>query len=179
APPSCRPWRASARVCSCRNGGSAPTPAGRRRARTRKPRLRLRPRAMINGVPMMSCRRSMAVLVWILAAMAMYSRPASAQGTEIFGGYSFLVDPDNSVLAVTARDNVFPIGWIAGAACPVWKSLSIAVEAAGYYKARSTFDQDLTLSFHSAMAGPRGSVRIGAISEFIQVLSGAAFGRAS
>jgi hypothetical protein len=134
---------------------------------------------MISGVPMSRCRRVAAILVCWTALSAAAPGHAVAQHNEVFAGYSLLMDPDNSVLAVTARDNVFPIGWMAGIAHPISNAIALVAEASGYYKSKSTFDDNVTISFHGAMMGPRAAARIGVVSEFVQVLVGAAHGRAS
>jgi len=99
--------------------------------------------------------------------------------TEIFGGYSYLNDPGNAVLAVTARDNEFRAGWVAGAARPVWRWLTMAGEASGHYKRRTTLDDEVRVSYHAFLAGPRASARLGKLSEFAQLLAGVAHGHAS
>jgi len=118
------------------------------------------------------------------ALIAITARPMSAQSPprpaiEIYGGYSFLEDPGNSVLAVTAGADRFPAGWIAGVARPLSSWLAIAAEASGHYKERQSLDETVRLSFHAVMAGPRASARVGRLTEFAQVLAGAAHGHAS
>src|SRR5205085_11206978 len=92
--------------------------------------------------------------------------------TEVFAGYSSLDDPGNAVLAVTAADNLFRVGWMAGAAWPIGRWLSGVVEASGHYKRRTSLDDDVRLSFHAFMAGPRASATLGRLTEFAQVLAG-------
>jgi hypothetical protein len=107
------------------------------------------------------------------------AQPPSQSAIEIYGGYSFLRDPGNSVLAVTAGADQFRAGWIAGVARPLSSWLAIAAEASGHYKERQSLDDTVRLSFHAVMAGPRASARIGRLTEFAQVLAGAAHGHAS
>jgi hypothetical protein len=125
-------------------------------------------------------RRSPAVpaLVCALTVLA-GARTASAQ-TEVYGGYSYLQDPGNSVLAITARDNRFPLGWAAGAARPAGRPWLAGVgEVSGHYKRRTSLDDPVRVSFHAFMAGPRARVRLGKLTEFAQVLAGVTHGRAS
>src|SRR5262245_37485153 len=128
-------------------------------------------------------KRSCAAAMFVCATIALTLAPdASAQtktSTEIFGGYSYLQDPGNAVLAVTARDNQFRAGWVAGAAQPMWRWLTIAGEASGHYKRRTSLDDTVRVSYHAFLAGPRASVRLGRLSEFAQVLAGVAHGHAS
>ena len=123
------------------------------------------------------------IVVWALLALAAAQR-VSAQSSprsplEIYGGYSFLQDPGNSVLAVTAGADQFRAGWIAGVARPLSSWLAVAAEASGHYKERQSLDDTVRLSFHAVMAGPRASARIGHLTEFAQVLAGAAHAHAS
>lgn len=120
----------------------------------------------------------------VLCTLAMVAAPgaASAQArdrTEWFAGYSYLLDPGNAVLAVTAGDNAFPLGWIAGGARPIASWMAAAGEISGHYKHKTTFDDDVSLSFHAFMAGPRVHARLGPITEFAQLLAGAAHARGS
>jgi hypothetical protein len=139
---------------------------------------------MIDGVSMQ--RRSIAVRIVVCALVTVTAaRHASAQQQqqpspiEIYGGYSFLQDPGNSVLAVTAGADQFRAGWIAGVARPLSSWLAIVGEASGHYKQRQSLDDTVRLSFHALMAGPRASARLGRLTEFAQVLAGAAHGQAS
>src|SRR5262249_17945473 len=89
-----------------------------------------------------------------LAAMLMLCRPAHAQtanrdGLEIFGGYSYLRDPGNALLAETASDDVYPLGWFAGAAQRIWWRIDLVGELGGQYKSGVTFNEDATFSLHS------------------------------
>ncbi len=107
--------------------------------------------------------------------------PASAQPpqSDWFAGYSYLRDPGSSILAATADDDSFPIGWSAGGARRVWRAIWIAGEAAGHYKTRTTLDEDVKLSFHAFLGGPRASATVGRVTEFVQVLAGVVHGRGS
>ncbi len=99
---------------------------------------------------------------------------AQSQSFEFFAGYSFLKDPSHSVLTATARDDAMPLGWALGAAWPLWRAVSIAADVSGHYKHRTTFVDDVTLTYHTVAAGPRASARIGPFIEFAEVLAGAA-----
>jgi hypothetical protein len=118
-----------------------------------------------------------------VCALALLGAPAAALAqpratTEFFGGYSFLLDSGNGVLAVTVGDDRFPLGWAAGVAQPLSRWLAVVAEAGGQYKTRTTFVDDVRLSYHSLLAGPRARAQIGPLTEFAQVLVGAAHGRA-
>jgi hypothetical protein len=91
---------------------------------------------------------------------------------ELYAGYSYLRDPGNSVIAATAGDDSFHIGWAAGVAHRLWRRMDVVGEASGHYKTRTTFDEDVRLSFHALLGGPRGSVDVGPFREFGQVLAG-------
>jgi hypothetical protein len=106
---------------------------------------------------------------------------ASAQtpASEWSVGYSYLRDPGSSILAATADDDSFPVGWTAGAARRVWRAVSIAGEATGHYKTRTTLDADVRLSYHAFLGGPRASTSIGRVTEFVQALAGVVHGRGS
>jgi hypothetical protein len=102
-------------------------------------------------------------------------RPASAQtGFEISVGYSVARDP---------RDDVtLPAGWMTGAALMLTPTFSAVVDVSGQHKTVALFNTDARLRVLSAMAGARAAVRIGALTEFGQLLvgvvraSGSAFG---
>lgn len=110
-----------------------------------------------------------------------FAVPAAAQPpeSEWSVGYSYLRDPGSSILAATASDDSFPVGWAAGAARRIWRSVSIAGEVAGHYKRRTTLDEDVRLSYHGFLGGPRASLALGRVTEFVQVLAGAVHGRGS
>jgi hypothetical protein len=131
---------------------------------------------MIVGARMIRISR-LTTIACACAALAA-PRPAVAQTTtEFFGGYSYLRDPAQSVIAATAGDNALPVGWTAGAARPVWRFVAAVVDLSGHYKRGTTFDEDVRLSFHALGAGARASARIGPFSEFAQLLAGAAHAR--
>ena len=136
---------------------------------------------MIVGIPMRPIARTTRIVVCLFALIAA-ARDAAAQArasTEVYGGYSFLLDPGNAVLAITARDNKYPLGWAAGVAHPISDWLAAVGEAAGHYKSRTSFNTDVSLSFHSFLGGARASARIGPLTEFVQLLAGAVNGRGS
>ena len=136
---------------------------------------------MINGASMSRPASRVPTIVCLLFLIAA-PRPASAQqesSTEIYGGYSYLLDPGNGVLAITAGDNAFPLGWAAGIAHSITRWMDAVGEVSGNYKTKTTFDAEVSLRFHAAMAGPRAAVRIGRLREFVQVLGGVAYGHAS
>jgi len=132
---------------------------------------------MIVGIPMN--RRAAIRTVVLSALMATTAAGVSAQtrGAEISVGYSYLVDPSHSVLTATARDDTLPLGWAVGIAWPAWRAISIAADVSGHYTRKTTFVEDITLSYHTVAAGPRASATIGPFTEFAQVLAGVAIGR--
>jgi hypothetical protein len=138
---------------------------------------------MIVGVHMQRISRRMAALVCLLSALALPRAAAgqtqTARSTELFGGYSYLRDPGNSVLTATEGDDSFPLGWNAGVAQPVWRAVAAVGEISGQYKTHTTLDGDVKLSFHAFMAGPRAAAAIGRVAEFAQVLVGAVHGQGS
>jgi hypothetical protein len=117
------------------------------------------------------------VLVLAIAAPSASQEPPDS--FEWFVGYSYLHSPGGSVLAATASDDNFPLGWTAGGARRVWRSMSIVGEATGHYKSRTTLVEDVTLSYHAFLGGPRVSARLGRLTEFGQVLTGVTHGHAS
>jgi hypothetical protein len=113
----------------------------------------------------------------IVALLCLLSRPAAAQiftPLELSGGYSFVRDPRN--------DTSLPIGWMAGGGVTLNDWLSAVADVSGNHKTISAFGSDVHISVHTAMGGVRGSVRVGRLTEFAQVLvgvvrgSGTAFG---
>jgi hypothetical protein len=110
-------------------------------------------------------------------------RPAAAQSstpsTEFFAGYSYLHDPGNVVLAITADDANFTLGWTAGVATPIWRAVSAVGEVGGQYKTSTTLDDDISLTYYSVLGGARAAANVGPIREFVQLLTGAVYGRAS
>jgi hypothetical protein len=117
-------------------------------------------------------------ILFALPSRTLAQTPAP-RSTEVFGGYSFLRDPGNAILDASAGDDNFTLGWTAGLARPVWRAVAAVGEVSGHYKTRTTFDADVTLSFHAFLAGPRVAARIGPLTEFAQVLAGAVHGRGS
>jgi hypothetical protein len=117
-------------------------------------------------------------IVLALPSCALAQTPAP-RSIEVFGGYSFLRDPGNSILEASSGDDSYTLGWTAGLARPVWRAVAAVGEVGGHYKTRTTFDTDVTLSFHAVLAGPRVAARIGPLTEFAQVLAGAVHGRGS
>jgi len=91
----------------------------------------------------------------------------------VYAGYSYLRDPENSILAVTADDNSFRVGWMAGGARRLSRHIAVVGEASGHYKTRTTFDEDVRLSFHAFLGGARASMAFGRFEEFAQALGGA------
>jgi hypothetical protein len=128
---------------------------------------------------MQSCSSTVAAIVCALVLASAASASAQAPAAEWSVGYSYLRDPGSSILAATADDDSYPLGWTAGAAGRVWRAISLAGEAAGHYKRRTTLDEDVTLSYHAFLGGPRASLAVGRVSQFVQVLAGAVHGRAS
>lgn len=130
---------------------------------------------MINGDPMgQRWTISFLTLACVLAA-----RAVAAQGsTEVFAGYSYLRDPNHSVLTITAGDDSFRLGWAAGIALPVWRGLVLVGDVSGHYARRTTFVDDVRRSFHAFAAGPRVAARLGAFVPFVEALAGAGVARA-
>jgi len=121
--------------------------------------------------------------VWI-AAMLMLPGAANAQTAqpaplEIFGGYSYLRAPGNSVLEETAGDDVYALGWFAGAAHRVWRRVDLVGEAGGQYKSGVTLEEDASFSLHSLLGGARASIERGPTVLFAQALAGATHAHAS
>ena len=127
--------------------------------------------------------RALATLVCLGSTLAIprsvHAQTPSTSSTEFFGGYSYLRDPGASVLTATEGDDSFPLGWAAGAARPVRRAIAVVGDVSGQYKTRTTFDNDVKLSFHAFMAGPRASATIGRVAEFAQILVGAVHARGS
>ena len=117
---------------------------------------------MISGVPMKP--RSMPALIFVcVLTMIASTRALDAQRErpmEIYAGYSYLDDPGNAVLAITTRDDQFRVGWAAGLAWPIGTWLSAVGEASGHYKRKTSLDDDVHVSFHAFMGGPRVSARV-------------------
>lgn len=134
---------------------------------------------MIIGIPMLRRCAIRPILVCALIAWLATTAAAQAQSPECFFGYSYLADPNHSVLTATARDNSLPLGWAVGVAWPAWRAVSIAADVSGHYKRQTTFVDDITLTYHTLAAGPRAAAKIGPFTEFVEVLVGAAIGRGS
>ena len=111
--------------------------------------------------------------------IAAHAQTLSTSSTEFFGGYSYLRDPGDSVLTATEGDDSFPLGWAAGVARPIRPDIAIVGDVSGQYKTRTTFDNDVKLSFHAFMAGARARATIGRVAEFAQILAGAVHARGS
>ena len=95
-----------------------------------------------------------------------FCAPAEAQShsLEIFGGYSFAHDAKS--------ETELPAGWSAGAALGLNPWFAVVGDVAGHYATVQTFDADVRLTTHAAMAGGRASARIGRLTEFAQLLAG-------
>jgi hypothetical protein len=103
----------------------------------------------------------------IVALLCLLSRPAAAQiftPMELSGGYAFVRDPRNDIS--------LPIGWMAGGGVTLTDWLSAVADVSGNHKTISAFGSDVHISVHTAMAGVRGSVRAGRLTEFAQVVAG-------
>ena len=112
---------------------------------------------MIGPAPMQPRIAALTALVCVLV-LAIAAPSASQEpphSFEWFVGYSYLHSPGGSVLAATASDDNFPLGWTAGAARRVWRSMSIVGEVTGHYKSRTTLVEDVTLSYHGLAAFDR------------------------
>jgi hypothetical protein len=121
--------------------------------------------------------------VWF-ATILLLPRPSHAQSAprdslEIFGGYSYLRNPGNSVLAETAHDDVYALGWFAGAAHRIWRRVDLIGELGGQYKSGVTLNEDATFSLHSFLGGARSSIAWGPTIPFAQALAGVTYGRAT
>jgi hypothetical protein len=118
-----------------------------------------------------------------LAAILILPRSADGQttrgGIEVFGGYSYLRDPGNSVLAETASDDVYALGWFAGVADRIWRRVDLVGEIGGQYKSGVTLEEDATFSLHTFLGGPGASIQWGPAALFAQVLAGVTYARAT
>jgi hypothetical protein len=132
-------------------------------------------------LPFSSRRLLCAVIVcsMALAAPQSVSAQSVSRPAEVSGGYSYLRDPSHSVLAATAGDAGLPLGWTAGAALPLWQWTSLAGEVSGHYKRGATLDDDVRLSFQTAAIGIRAAAAVARLTEFAQVMAGAAQARGS
>jgi hypothetical protein len=113
----------------------------------------------------------------MVALLCLLSRAALAQTVtplEVSGGYSFVRDPRNDIS--------LPLGWMIGGGMKATDWLSVVAEVSGNHKTISAFGSDVGISVLGAMAGVRGSIRVGRLTEFGQVVvgvvrgSGTAFG---
>jgi hypothetical protein len=103
----------------------------------------------------------------IVALLCLLSPPAAAQTfapLEVSGGYAFVRDPRNDIS--------LPIGWMIGGGVTLTGWLSAVADVSGSHKTISAFGSDVRISVHTAMAGVRGSVRVGRLTEFAQVVAG-------
>ncbi len=126
--------------------------------------------------PMLSIR--FAIPLFVVALILSGASTARAQTPEplpieLYAGYSYLRDPGGSVLAATESDDSFHVGWTAGAARRIWRRVAAVGEVSGHYKTRTTFDEDVHLSYHAFLGGARASIRVGRFEEFGQALAGA------
>jgi hypothetical protein len=101
----------------------------------------------------------------LIALLCFLPRPASAQtGFEISGGYAVARDP---------RDEVtLPRGWAVAAALTLTPTFSAVADFSGQYQTVALFNSDARLSVFAAMGGLRAAARIGALTEFGQLLAG-------
>lgn len=102
-----------------------------------------------------------AVVILIFASAA---HGQSFRSVEVSGAYAFLHDPRD--------DTNLPAGWVAGVEVPLVGWLSAAGEVGGNHKTVAGFGSDFRLNVFAAMAGPRASVRLARLTEFVQVLAG-------
>ena len=101
----------------------------------------------------------------LLLLLSLAPHPASAQpAIEVSGGYAIARDP---------RDDVtLPAGWIAGVALDRSRAIAIVAEVSGQYRTVPLVGSEARLSIHTVLGGTRASARIGAVTEFVQVLAG-------
>ncbi len=106
-------------------------------------------------------RRAIPMLLLLLVP----PRQAMAQMRfEVSGGYA---------LAHDSRDQVtLPAGWMAGAAIDVTPAFAAVVDVSGQYKTVALLNADARLTIHTALAGVRGSARLGRLTEFGQIVAG-------
>jgi outer membrane protein with beta-barrel domain len=109
---------------------------------------------------------------WIAAGVlsltlaSLNAQPAFAQEHRwnIAAGYTALNDTTDHV--------TFPLGLSVGAAVSLGSWLAIAGEVDRQQKTQPTFGSDITLTSTGVVAGLRAQTRIGALTEFVQVLAG-------
>jgi len=118
--------------------------------------------------------RALPLALWL----CLLPRAAGAQTpVELSGGYALAHDSRDIVL--------LPAGWSAGVAIGMTPVFSLAADVSGQYATITLVDADVRLSVHTLLGGIRASGRIGAFTEFGQVLvgvvrtSGSAFGSTS
>ena len=101
----------------------------------------------------------------LLVLLLLIPRQAAAQTRfEVSGGYA---------LAHDSRDQVtLPAGWIAGAAIDLTPAFAAVVDVSGQYKTVPLLNADARLTIHTALAGVRGSARLGRLTEFGQIVAG-------
>jgi hypothetical protein len=101
----------------------------------------------------------------LVLLLCLSPRSATAQMRfEVSGGYSLAHDPRDAV--------TLPAGWMAGAALSLNPTLSTVADASGQYRSIALFDTEARLSVLTLMGGIRASGRIGALTEFVQLLAG-------
>src|SRR5690349_5841316 len=123
--------------------------------------------------PLLAAFRVCACALALSAPRRAAAQPPAPLPLEAYAGYSYLRDPENSILAVTADDDSFRVGWMAGIARQLSAHFAVVGEASGHYKTRTTFDEDVRLSFHAFLGGARASMAFGRFEEFAQALGGA------
>jgi hypothetical protein len=105
-------------------------------------------------------RRAIPMLLLLLMP-----RQAMAQTRfDLSGGYA---------LAHDWRDQVtLPAGWMAGAAIDLTPAFAAVVEVSGQSKTVALLNADARLTIYTALAGVRGSARLGRLTEFGQIVAG-------
>src|SRR5258706_2611236 len=105
------------------------------------------------------------VLTMVVLLLGLVPRQTRAQTPlELSGGYAMARD---------SRDEVtLPIGWMAGAAIAVTRTLSIVGDVSGQYKTVALLNGDARLSVHTVMAGVRAAAGVGRLTEFGQIVAG-------
>jgi hypothetical protein len=108
---------------------------------------------------------AMVRLLPLALLLCLLPRPARAQvPVEVSGGYSLAHDSRDIVL--------LPAGWAAGAAVAITPIFSAVADVSGQYATITLVDADVKLSVLTAMGGVRASGRLGAFTEFGQILFG-------
>lgn len=106
-------------------------------------------------------RLTMTLVLWLCPLVAM----AAPGGTEVWGGYTRLRIPRDSV--------TLGQGWVAGAAMPVRGWLGVTAEAGLNRRVLQTSGSTVTLRVLDVMAGPRLTARVGRATEFVHLMIGA------